>query len=142
MSGHGFGHNRHLFHILMPVFRGTEHFRRMDITDYVVDIPVIYDYLGDSGFYEAAFQLVQRGSQIDSHHFGTGNDAVADFYVREVEGVLEDFHFRVQLFFIFGIINAALYEIVQVDFSKSSVGRILINLHSKEAKENTRQAGG
>ena len=53
--------------------------------------PVIHDYLGDSGFYEAAFQLVQRGSQIDSHHFSTGNDAVADFYVREVEGVLEGF---------------------------------------------------
>ena len=26
MGGHGFGYNRHLLHILMPVFRSTKHF--------------------------------------------------------------------------------------------------------------------
>ena len=59
IGGHGFGHNRYLLHILMPVFRSTKHFRRMDITHHIVDISIVHNDLGNSGFDEAAFQLVQ-----------------------------------------------------------------------------------
>ena len=73
--------------------------------------------------------------RINSHHFGTRNDTVADFYVREIQSILKDFHFRIQFLLILGIINTALHEVVQVDFSKRSVGCILVNLHSKDTKE-------
>ncbi len=66
---------------------------------------------------------------------GTGNDDRPDFYVREVEGVLKIFHFRVQLFFIFGIINAALYEIVQVDFSKALSDASLLTFIPKRRRK-------
>ena len=135
IGGHGFGHNRHLLHILMPVFRSTKHFRRMNITHHIVDISIVHNDLGNSGFDEAAFQLVQRSCQINSHHFGTRNDTVADFYVRKIQSILKDFHFRIQFLLILGIINTALHEVVQVDFSKRSVGCILVNLHSKDTKE-------
>ena len=107
----------------------------MNITHHIVDISIVHNDLGNSGFDEAAFQLVQRSCQINSHHFGTRNDTVADFYVRKIQSILKDFHFRIQFLLILGIINTALHEVVQVDFSKRSVGCILVNLHSKDTKE-------
>ena len=113
----------------------------MDITDHIVDIAVIYDNLGYTGLYESTFQFVQRSSQVNRHHFRARNDTVTDFYIREIKRILKDFHFRVQFLFILSIVDATLYEVIQIDFSKSNVGRVLVHFHSEKTKKQTGYTG-
>ena len=46
----------------------------------------------------------------------------------------------IQFLFIFGIINATLNKIIQIHFSKSLVGRLLVDLHAKHAQKKIRQS--
>ena len=139
MGGHRFGHNRHFFHILMPVFRITKHFRRMDITDHIVDIPVIHNDL-EIRILKTAFQFVQRSSPGSTATTSVRGTIQSYFMFREIKGRLKDFHFRIQFFFIFSIIDATLHEIVQVDFSKSLSEASLLTF-IPNIRRKTRQTG-
>ena len=138
---HRFGYDRHVFHVIAPVFRITKHFRWMDKTDHIIDISVIHNDLRDPGFYKTALEFIQRSSKVDRNDFGTWNDTVTYFYVWEIKCILKDFHFRIQFFFIRSIVDATLHEIVQIDFSESLVRSIFVNLHTEYTKKKARQTG-
>ena len=112
MSPHGFRHDRELADIIFPCFRITEHFRRVDITDDMIQIIPEYDDLADTAFYEAIHQFIDRCLVWNGYDFGSRHHAVADFHIREVKRILENLDIRIYLFLFILLIDAALDEIV------------------------------
>ncbi len=75
-------------------------------------------------------------------NFGSRHNAVSDFYVREVERVLENLNLVVYLLVVFRVVDARLDKIVEVNFSKGLGGFLLVYLCSRHQKENLRNSGG
>ena len=61
MCRHRFGHNGYFLDIISPVRRISEHFRRMNIADYVIYIPIVHNNFGDTRLHKHVLQVFERG---------------------------------------------------------------------------------
>ena len=112
----------------------------MDVTDDVVDVVVIHNDLADAFLDEKVHQFVYRSIVFDGNDFGSGHDAVAHLDAGEIEGVLENLHFGVDLFFVGRILDTGLDEVVEVYLGKGLGTGILVDLGAGEAKQQARDA--
>ena len=80
VGGHRLRYDRYLLYVLPPIFGITEHFRRMNITHHIIDVPIINNNLGNPGFHKPVFQIFQRSRQIDSYHLCTRHNTIPYFY--------------------------------------------------------------
>ena len=131
MCRHRFGHNGYFLDIISPVRRISEHFRRMNIANYVIYIPIVHNNFGDTRLHKHVLQVFERGRHIHCHHFRTGNNTVAYFYIREINRILKDFNLRIQHILISSILYTPQHEIIQKDFAECLIGRFLIYPHAK-----------
>lgn len=83
MCRHRFGHNGYFLDIISPVRRISEHFRRMNIADYVIYIPIVHNNFGDTRLHKHVLQVFERGRHIYCHHFRTGNNTIAYFILEK-----------------------------------------------------------
>ena len=110
------GHNGHLAYSLLPFVGVAEKLRRVYVTYNVVDIFLEYNNFRVSRLDEHRLELLERGVYLDSFNFGAGNVALAHFYVRKVEYILEYSHVVVNLLLLGGVLNRVLYEVVELSF--------------------------
>ena len=130
MCRHRFGHNGYFLDIISPVRRISEHFRRMNIADYVIYIPIVHNNFGDthstSTFFKSSSEAVTSTATTSVR--GTIQSRI---FILEIKRILKDFHFRIQLFLISSILYTRLHEIIQIDFAECLIGRFLIYPHAK-----------
>ena len=96
----------------------------MDIADHVVNVVLIDNNLADTVFNERVLQFLNRRLDVYGNDFRSRNQAVPYLDVREIQCILEDLDFRINLFFVLGFVNTALDEIVQVHFGESEEKRL------------------
>lgn len=84
----------------------------MDIADHVVNVVLIDNNLADTVFNERVLQFLNRRLDVYGNDFRSRNQAVPYLDVREIQCILEDLDFRINLFFVLGFVNTALDEIV------------------------------
>ena len=62
----------------------------MNIADYVIYIPIVHNNFGDTRLHKHVLQVFERGRHIYCHHFRTGNNTIAYFYIREIKRILKE----------------------------------------------------
>ena len=140
VSRHRFGYNRHFLHVILPVCRIPEHFRRVNISHHIIYISIIYYDFRNTRLHKKTFQFFQCGGQIYSYHLCTRYNTVAYLYIRKIKRILEYLYLCIQFFFTFRILYARLDEVIQIHFAKSLGRRFLVYFHPKYPKEQIRQS--
>ena len=112
----------------------------MDISDNIIYIFIINKYLGKSCLYKTGTQFLKSGCLITCHNFRTGNYAITQTHIREIECILKDLHLRIHIRILRRIFNTLLDKIVKVDLPQRPLrrtGHILYtcNFQNKEREQ-------
>ena len=103
----------------------------------MVDVLMIDNDLGVAALNEHLLQLLDTAGILDGINLRTWNHTVADAGLRKLQGVLEYLHLVLYLLLVLGIVDALLYQIVQVHTGKLLVVLFLLHLDACQPEESS-----
>ena len=105
----------------------------MYVSDDVINALFVDNEFGESAFDKGAHKLFCWGILTYGLYLGAMYHAVSYAKVREVKSILEDFYLGIYILCAIALLYARLDEVVEVHFSKSLGGVLLVELDSKES---------
>ena len=115
----------------------------MDIANDMVDVFPIDNKFRVTALHETVLQLFHRTVfYVNSLYLRTRYHTVAHLGVRKVEGVMEYLHLVLNLVFVFGIVDARLHQIVEINLREFLILLFLGNPDAEQTHHPTRELGG
>ena len=132
---HRFGHKGHGSDGLMPVVAGVfKHFGGVHIALYVVYILAVDNDFAVAAFHKLLHQFVLGAVHLHGINLGAWHHAVAHFGFRKFQCVLKNLHFVFNLFAFFGVADAGVHQIVEVNLGELFVAHFFFNADADDAE--------
>ena len=135
-GGHRLGHVGHLLDVVEPFLGLAEHLGGMDVAGDMVNVFVIDDDLRLAALHEDGHQLVERAVVFHGLDFGSGHHTVAHLGISKVERILEDLDLFVDIVLILSVVDAGLYQVVEVHLREGIVVLLLLHLKAEDAEDD------
>ena len=116
-----------------------EKLRTVDVSHDVVDIFLINDNLGITALDEFLAQILQWCLHLHCLYLGSRNHTVANLGIWEIQGILENLHLIVNFVIIGSIVDARLYQIIQIHLRESFISLFTLHLHTYQTEQTLAQ---
>jgi hypothetical protein len=107
------------------------------IADDVVDVLMIDHHFGVSAFYEHLLELLYVAGVFYSVNLSSRHHTVADARLGEIQSVLENLDFLLNLFVAFGIVDTRLHQVVKVYAGELMIVLLLLHLDASQPQQTS-----